>query len=134
MGTTKKDEQYRARIKDNDLVHAERLQKRINSSQVASVSSNSKWFKVFEDLSEAVDHELEVELKFLLKDEPDKINYFFSSMFEQEYFEGMYGSSWYKEIEWIKISVPLNIKFKYEVDFEAGNDSFVVYGYRVGHS
>ncbi len=112
-------------------LRAERLKKAMSRPDVSSVSSNSKWYKVFSDLEVLLDRETTSEVKLLQQKEAFEYQSLLSSCFEPTYLDGMSGPLRYSEIEWLKIFTSTPLEFDFQVDFEEFEGYKVIYGYRV---
>ena len=108
----------------------ERLKAYSQRSDVVSVSNDSKWLYVFEELRTQYENTTKVEVKFLVEKEVSEYVSFFSSIFESAYLDGMSGPIYYSQIEWIKVYSTDAPTFVKKVEIATLENSFVIYGYR----
>ena len=131
---TKKDKAFRNQLDERRRKFDERLNRRILAPDVASVSSNVKWSKVFELLETQIPGNIGAEVKLLMGQEPFVLDDFMNSCFEEEYFDGPHGGFWYRELEWVKLPMQSNPDFDFQVDCEILGGVIKIYGYRVNNS
>ena len=128
MAITNKDKKFYSERSERQTKKEAQLKKLLLSGYV-SCSSNSKWLKIFEDLSAIYSSEITVLVKPIEQEEFEYKN-FFSSFFESGYLEGIQGTYSYQEIEWVLLPTTSSLTFEYQVDFESTEHGIKIYGYR----
>ena len=128
MAITNKDKKFYSYRSERQTKKEEQLNKLLLSGYV-SCSSNSKWQKIFEDLSTICSSEITVLVKPVEQEEFECKN-FFSSFFGNNYLEGMQGAYSYKELELVLLPAQSLFTFGYQVDFESTERGIKIYGYR----
>lgn len=132
MGLTDKQKSNYRIIADRNRKQEERLRRNRLASNVVSVSSNSKWQKIFDWLAAQIDRQAKCRIKLLKQDESRETEDILGSVFEDTYIDGLDGGSInYSEIEWIEIACSVVPSFDFKVDMEVGDDFVVIYGYQV---
>jgi len=134
MNVTNRDKKYHGIRRDRNKLRSERLRSARLASTITSVSSNAKWFKIFDSLQDQLAKEANSIVKLLNQDEPWEYNNILSSVFEETYLDGMLGTLVYSELEWLEIVCNKPPEFEFEVDMEVGESFVVIYGYRVSES
>ena len=134
MSLTEKQESYFRILGDRNRLREERLARTKLRSNVTSVSSNSKWEKIFEVLQTSLDKDVKPTLKLLKQENAWEYPGFLSSLFENTHLDGQGGPLSYNEIEWLEVESDVVPSFDFKVDMEIGEGFVVIYGYRVSNS
>ena len=134
MALSDKQRKHFEQMKARSILRAERLARSRLASDVASVSNNSKWLKVFDSLKSQIGIDAKSVIKLLKQDESWEYSHILASVFEKTYFDGMSGPLNYSEIEWLEIECDNIPVFDFQVDMEEGDGFVIIYGYRTRHS
>lgn len=123
----------------SDKIHIEQNQKRDErlhkarlSSEKVSVSSDSKWLKILEELFYHLNKETRCRIKLLQQDEAWEYKDIFSSLFfiGETWLECYRGAITFSEIEWFEFECETLPDFGFQVDFESEKGYVKIFGYR----
>jgi len=130
MAPTNKQKKHSHLLTQHNALQTERIRKLRLATNIISVSSNSKWLKIFETLAYSKNEEYKSTIKLLQQSQSWEYQSILSSIFEESYLDGMGGPIGYSEIEWIKFESLKFNPFNFQVDTEEHNGSNIIYGYR----